>query len=732
VITLARYCFHHRRIVVSVWAFILLALTIGSGVAGSHYQFSTDFPGSESKSAYTILAKNFPTSKGDSINIAFQGKNGYLITSPNVSSQINIMLDKVSKLPHVASIVSPYSTQGIGQISYHVNIAFATVNLDDSSFAIGSPTILKIANTINSYSNKDVVIATGGSAVSHATPPKIGSSEIIGFLAAAIILLLAFGSLLSMILPLLSAMLALGAALATIAFLTHFISIPNFAPQLAALIGIGVGIDYALFVITRHRTNLRKGMAIEESVYKSFDTAGRAVVFAAITVMIAMSGLGVTGIGFLYGLALAAVMGVVWTLIVTLTFLPAMLGFVGDKVLSRRERRILKEEGPAPEVPSGGWMHWAMRVQKNPLPFTVVAFSMIIILAVPVFSLRLGNSDAGNDPAGTTSRINYDILASGFGPGFNGPLLVVAETTPTNPLIGKSIEAAKLLKGVVAVSPAIRAPNGKAVFYTIYPAASPQSAETSNLIKELRTKVYPQYNQGKNPLRFYIGGSTASGDDFANILQKRLPYFLLVAIGLSCLLLMLAFRSILIPLKAAVMNLIAASAAFGILVGVFQKGWGAHFIGVDRTGPIDAFLPIMLLAILFGLSMDYQVFLVSRIHEEWILTGDNKKAVTRGLGETGRVITAAALIMVSVFFSFIFGGDRVIKMFGVGLAVAIFLDAFLIRSVLVPSLMMLFGKWNWWLPKWLDKVLPHLTIEPIDFGKDELIIEVDVYSSIKG
>jgi len=714
---IADWCLAHRRVVVAAWLIFIIGMLALSRGIGADYRFSTDFPGSESIKAAELLQENSPAQSGETITIVWRSETPDGVETPEVVSSVNEALGKVEGLPQVSSVSSPYDTQNIlasRQISEDGKVAFATVTLTDSSFNLSTAEIREIVDTVLVVEQTtNLEVAAGGQPVQRLSQPSTGLSEIIGFAVASVILLLAFGSLLSMMLPLFSAVLALGAALASVTFLSRGIDIPNFAPQLTALIGIGVGIDYALFVVTRHRSNLKRGMGVEESIRLSMSTAGRAVLFAGITVVIALSGLFVTGIGFLYGLAIAAAMGVIWTMLVTVSLLPAMLGFLGLRVLSRKERHRLTVEGPenAEEV-SSGWMRWAGRVQKNPWVWSTAAIALMLALAAPVLSLRLGIADAGSDPQGSLTRTSYDMLADGFGPGFNGPLLVVAETPgglQDLPAVEKAAADVGNLAGVASVTPVIPAETGKIAFFTAYPGYSPQDAETSELIETLRTQTLPSATEGTD-VTFFVGGPTAVFNDFADLLQGKLPLFLLVTIGLSFLLLLVAFRSIAIPAKAAVMNLLAAAASFGVLVAVFQNGFLADIIGVSRTGPIDAFLPIMLLAILFGLSMDYQVFLVSRIHEEWVRTGDNNLSVRLGLGETGRVITAAALIMVSVFVSFMFGDDRIIKMFGLGLAVAIFLDAFIVRSVLVPALMLLLGKWNWWIPKWLDRILPRVSV----------------------
>jgi RND superfamily putative drug exporter len=441
------------------------------------------------------------------------------------------------------------------------------------------------------------------------------------------------------------------------------------------------------------------------------DTSGRAVLFAGGTVTIAMLGLLILDVSFLTGIGLAAAIMVAFAVAVASTLLPALFGAFGMKVLSRKQRAQLANDGPTDINASGAWARWSGFVQKRPVPLAIIATGVMAVLIVPFFALRLGSSDAGNNPTDTTTRRAYDLLADGFGPGYNGPLQVVAKVASAQAATDLTTltDDIKNVPGVasVQVGPALAGTTVRTLEVT--PTTSPESQQTSNLIDTLRDDVIPKYE--KNGLTVYVGGSTATFKDFASVLASKLPLFLVIIVALGGLLLMLAFRSVVVPLTAAVMNLLSAGAAFGVVVAVFQWGWGSSALGAGTAGPIEAFLPAMMLAILFGLSMDYEVFLVSRMHEEWLHTRDNTLAVRRGQAATGRVITAAAIIMICVFMAFVFGGQRVIAEFGLGLAVAILLDALVVRAVLVPAVMQLFGKWNWYLPKSVDRVLPHFSVE---------------------
>ena len=479
--------------------------------------------------------------------------------------------------------------------------------------------------------------------------------------------------------------------------------------------------------MTRHRNGLRAGYSPEESAVRALNTSGRAVSFAGATVCIALLGLLVLGMSFLNGMALGAVVAVVFTVSASITLLPALLGFLGIRVLSRRERRQLEAEGPREMHLTGVWARWSVAVERHPRSLAGGALLVMVVLSIPALSLRLGASDAGNDPSSTTTRQAYDLLAEGFGPGFNGPLQLVADVkTPSDQAaLDRLVTGLPGEPGVAAVATRPPRPGQTVEIVQVAPTTSPQSEQTSQLIKHLRTNVIPAAEAGTT-LQVYVGGTTAIFDDFADVLNDKLPLFIGVIIALEVLLLLIAFRSFAVPVTAAVMNLLAAAASFGVVVAFFQWGWGSEPLGLGSAGPVEAFLPVIMLAILFGLSMDYQVFLVSRMHEEWVRTQNNRYAVSTGQAATGRVITAAAAIMICVFLSFVFGGQRVIAEFGIGLAAAVLIDAFVLRTVLVPAVMHLLGNANWWLPMWLDHRLPHLSVDP---SGDEPVDEIDVASA---
>jgi RND superfamily putative drug exporter len=709
---LARWCYRHRIVVVVLWVIALLGLGAAGQAAGSAYNDSFALPGTESTKALDLLSKAFPAAAGESDTIVWHVDQG-TVKDAAVKTRLEGMLKQVAGSPEVASVTSPYTPAGAAQVSKDGKTAYATVSFSKQLDKLDPDNIKKVITLGENARTSGLDVELGGNAIQQVNQSPPGSSELYGVVAAAIILFIAFGSLLAMVIPLITAVIALAAGTSSIILLSHLIDIGTIAPTVAALIGLGVGIDYALFIVTRHRNGLQAGLSAEESTVRSLNTSGRAVLFAGATVCIALLGMLVLRLKFLGGIGIAASVVVLVSVLAAVTLLPALLGFFGMRVLSRRERRRLAAEGPHDVHSQGFWARWAGLIQRRPRPLALLAVVLIAVLAIPTLSLRLGSADQGNDPAGSTTRKAYDLLADGFGPGFNGPLQLVAEFKGNaDPgAMNELVEKVRDTKGVAAVAAAPVQPGAKIGIIQVIPTSSPQSEQTSDLIKTLRNDVVPSVEQGSS-MKVYVGGVTAIFDDFAGVLTGKLPLFLGVIIALGFLLLLIAFRSIVVPLTAAVMNVLAAVASFGVIVAVFQWGWGTEALGIGAAGPVEAFLPVMMLAILFGLSMDYQVFLVSRMHEEWVHTGDNRRAVTIGQASTGRVITAAATIMIFVFGAFIFQGERVIAEFGIGLSSAVFIDAFILRTLLVPALMHWFGRANWWLPGWLDRWLPHLTVEP--------------------
>jgi RND superfamily putative drug exporter len=708
---LARWCFRHKFVVLAVWVVSLVVLGGLSAAAGSGYTDSFSLPGTESTTALNLLRDNFNAESTDTNQVVFAAAD---VSDPATKARIDKTLAAIADGPHVERVDSPFARGAAArQIAKDKTVAFANVHMDGEQPIADVPKSAyeKLIATAEGARGDGLRVELGGSGIQQANQqPGGGPSEFIGFIAAAFVLAIAFGSLWATLLPLFTAVLALGCGLTLTGLLAHVIDIATFSPTLATLIGLGVGIDYSLFVVTRHRNAIIAGRDPEAACVRSLNTSGRAVLFAGATVIVALLGLLVLGVSFLNGVAVAASIVVLTTMTAAVTLIPALLGMFGMRVLSRKERRRLDAEGPRDPKLDGFWPGWARTVQQHRVPLAVAALVVMLALAVPALSLRLGSSDAGQDPPSSTTRKAYDLLAKGFGPGFNGTFQIVAKTPNGKadlPKVQKLADALGRTEGLAAVGPPVPSPNGDIALIEARPATAPQDAATSRLIDTLRRDVVPRASGG---MSVYVGGITAIFDDFAGVLTEKLPLFIAVIVLLGCLLLMIAFRSLLIPLTAAVMNLLAAGAAFGVVTLVFQEGFLAGPLAVG-TGPIEAFLPVMMLAILFGLSMDYQVFLVSRMHEEWMHTEDNAHSVRTGQAATGRVITAAATIMILVFGSFLLAGQRVIAEFGVGLASAVFLDAFILRTVLVPAVMHLIGNRNWWLPRGLDRALPRVAVE---------------------
>jgi RND superfamily putative drug exporter len=705
---IARWCVRHRLVTVLLWLAALCGVTVAAGVAGSAYSNDYEVPGTESGRATAVLQEAFPGRGGDSGTIVWHSEHGD-VRGAAVEQRVTAMLDRVEDLPGVAAVTPP---SGPAQISDDGRTGYATVTFDRLADDIPEAQARALVDTARAASGDGLQVEVGGTVA--AVPQGGGShtAEIVGVAVAAVVLFLAFGSLAASVLPIATALVGVGTAYSGIALLGHVMTVADFAPMLGLLIGLGVGIDYALFIVTRHRKGLKRGLDVAEAARNAVATTGRAVVFAGATVCIALLGMLILRLSFLNGVAVAASLTVVLTVAASVTLLPALLSLIGMRALSRRERRRLAEHGPEPELPTGFAARWSAFVERHPKKLGAVAAVVMLVLALPTLSLRLGTSDQGNDPATATTRQAYDLLADGFGPGVNGPLTLVAELGGAGDRLAVERLPAQLAgtPGVESVGPVTYSGGGGTAVVTVVPDSAPQSQRTSELVERLRADVLPAAESGSS-LDVHVGGITAAYDDFAQVIVGKLPLFVGVVIALGCLLLLLAFRSIGIPLKAAAMNVAAVASAFGIVVAVFQWGWGSELLGLGRAGPIEPFLPVIAVSVLFGLSMDYQVFLVSRMYEEWLETGDNRRAVRVGLAETSRVINSAAVIMIAVFLAFVLSGDRVIAMFGIGLAAAVALDAFVLRTLLVPALMHLLGGANWWLPRSLDRWLPRISIE---------------------
>ncbi|MFF9057285.1 MMPL family transporter [Streptomyces sp. NPDC014882] len=709
---LAQWCVRQRLVAVLLWLLALGGTAAAAVIAGSSYSNDYDVPGTESGRAARLLAEGFPGLGGDSDTVVWRTDAG-TVRAAAVEQTMTRTLARIADLPGVASVAGPYDDQGADRISGDGRTAYATVTFEDGAESIDRDEAWAVVDTAASARTDGLRVELGGSAVALTESSGGHLAEVVGVAVAAVVLFLAFGSLAASLLPIATALVGVGTAYAGIVLLGHAMTVADFAPMLGMLVGLGVGIDYALFIVTRHRRGLKRGLPVAEAAVNAVATTGRAVVFAGATVCIALLGMLVLRLDFLNGVALAASLTVVLTVAASVTLLPALLSFIGPRALSRRERRRLADHGPEPELPAGLAARWSAFVERRPKLLGALALTVIAGLALPTLSLRLGTSDQGNRPGSTTTRQAYDLLSEGFGPGVNGPLTLVTRVGGAEDRLALDNLDATLrgTEGVAAVAPVTYGAGGNTAYLTVVPESSPQSERTSDLVDLLRGEVLPRAETGTS-LDVQVGGVTAGYDDFAEVIVGKLPLFVGAVVGLGCLLLLLAFRSVGIPVKAAVMNVAAVAAAFGVVVMVFQWGWGSEALGLGRAGPIEPFLPVIMVSVLFGLSMDYQVFLVSRMYEEWLETGDNRRAVRVGLAETGRVINSAAVIMISVFLAFVLSGDRVIAMFGIALAAAVALDAFVLRTLLVPALMHLLGSANWWLPRWLDRRLPRISIEP--------------------
>ncbi len=753
---IARQSFRHRRIVLVTWLVAIVALgAVGGALGGPNFRTSFGIPGAESVKGIQLITKAFPGtgSSGFGGEVVFIANKG--VTDPTVSATMTKVFTEMEKTKGV-QVMSPFTPQGAAQVSqigeYKGKLAYGRVLFPPDW---GQGDFQKYTKTVNKIldANKapGVRVELGGQAFAGFEPP---SSELFGVVFAIFILLVAFGSVLAMGLPIGVALFGISSGILIVNLLSRAIQMPDFTIQLAAMIGLGVGIDYALFIVTRFREHLHAGESTEESVMAAIDTAGRAVIFAGITVIISLMGMFLMGLSFVRGLAIGASLAVLMTMLASVTLLPAFLGFAGHRIEVTRRRGLiavifvalallsvgvkaplpalvlavlavitmvaglfipaLKQPLPRRAVKPTNetvWYKWSRFVEHRPWPIFIAGLVTLLVLAAPVLQLRLGQSDSGNAPAGSTTKKAYDLLSKGFGPGSNGPLLLVADTSAgADPAtLAKITAALQADQGVAFASPPQPSPKGDAAQWFVVPKSAPQDKATDELVNRLRTSVVPAAVAGSTT-KAYVTGSGAISVDFASFLARRLPLFIGVVLALSFLLLMAVFRSVLVPLKAVIMNLLSIGAAYGVVVMVFQWGWFSSLVGVS-PGPVDSWAPMMLFAIVFGLSMDYEVFLLSRMREEYDRTGDNETAVADGLAGTARVITAAAAIMVFVFGSFLLEANRQIKLFGMGLAVAVLLDATIVRMLLVPATMQLLGARNWWMPKWLDRIVPKLNVE---------------------
>jgi putative drug exporter of the RND superfamily len=705
---LAHLSYRRRRLVLLLWIVALVGVNVVGSSVGSVYSQGFSLPGTESQRATDLLQTRFPTKAGDSGQIVFATSAG--VRSSTVEARMNNVFAAVARVPGVTGVESPYGALGARQVSKDGAVAYATVDFAKRENQITTQTTNSVQSLAFGARSSGLRVALGGQMFQ--SRPTLGATELIGIVAAIIILLVVFGSVLAMGLPIMTALFGIGIGLALVEMISHLVSTPNFAGQLASMIGIGAGIDYALFIVTRYRQGLHEGLEPEAAVVRAIDTAGRTVVFAGTTVMISVLGLYLMGVAFVRGLAIGTSLTVALVMVASITLLPAVLGFTGRNI---DRLSIPGRSTPEIRIRESFWFRFSRVIQRRPWPTFLVTLAALGILAVPLFSLRLGFSDAGGNPTSDTTRQAYDTLAKGFGAGFNGRLTLAAELPNGTNLaaLNNLVLTLRHTPGVAAAATPVVNPSGTAAVIQVIPTTSPQAVQTTSLVTHLRDSVIPQAING-TPVVVHVGGVTAATIDVSNKLSSRLPLFIGAVLALSFLLLLAVFRSVLVPLKAVIMNLLSIGAAYGVIVAVFQWGWLGSLIGISKTGPIAPFIPMMMFAITFGLSMDYELFLLSRIREQYDRTHDNGLAVADGLATTARVITAAALIMVVVFLSFVTGNEPTLKLFGLGLAAAIFIDATLVRMVLVPATMELLGDRNWWFPHWLGRVVPRLHAESME------------------
>ncbi|HEY6145267.1 MAG TPA: MMPL family transporter [Solirubrobacterales bacterium] len=706
---LGRFSSRHHYPVIGAWIVLAIALLAISHSAGSKTSENLTLPGTDSTIATELLEDDLPEQAYGSNPLVMEAPQGKL-TAAKYAAGVAETEKKLNALEDVNSAVSPLSPQGAAFLSKDQSIGYFPVVLSVGPGEIDEEEAEEILDAAGPARRAGLNTAIGAYVGQQLSKPATETSEAIGLAAAVVILLFAFGTATAMMLPIVSAVIGLACALSIIRLLEHVLEVPGVASTLATMIGLGVGIDYALFIVTRHKLQLADGMELRESIARATATAGGAVVFAGFTVVIALCSLAFAGIPLVSTLGFTAAVAVVVAVCAATTLLPAMLGALGPHINSLRVK--IGKTHPDDKEPHG-WRRWAERVSERPWTATVVALAILIVLALPVLQLQLGQNDISALPKETTSRQAYDSLNKGFGPGVNGPLLIASEfSSPAEakqvlPKLEKAVGGAG---DVAATTEPTLDKQGTAAVFTVISKSEPWADETVDLVEELREEAIPQALEGTKASS-YVGGQTAGYIDLASQISDKLPLMIAIVVALSFIVLLVAFRSLLVPVKAAAMNLLSVAAAYGVVTAVFQLGWGSSLIGLDHPIPIVSFVPLLMFAILFGLSMDYEVFLLTQMREHYKEYGDERRAVVEGLANTGRVITSAAAIMVCVFTSFVLSGTPVVKEFGVGLAVAIAIDSTLVRCLLVPAVMVLLGKRAWWLPSWIDRWLPKVSIE---------------------
>jgi len=726
--TVGRWCAKRHWQVIVAWVIILGALIGLRSVFGGHFENNYTVTGSESAQGLSVLKKEFPAQGGYAGQIVFHAPTGSVATQTNA---VNTAMANVAKLPHVLNAVSPFAVPNSPQVAKNGTTAYGNVSWDVVPPSLDTAYLHQLDNAVAPARTAGLQVEYGGGAgqIGQTTDDK--TSEIIGLSCALVLLLFMFGSVVAAVMPLLSALFSVFAGLALVGLLAAAITFPTTAPTVATLLGLGVAIDYGLFLMARHREQLDHGVPVIKSAGRATATSGAAIVVAGSTVVVSILGLYVSGVPFVGAMGLASAIVVAVAMLAALTLMPAFMGVAKQNVRAIKDRRAAKRatRGNVDEATAAArlakltaasdeahensaFARWGRKVSNRPWPWAIAATGVLVVLAIPLFSLRLGQLDAGTNPTSESIRRAYDLIATNFGPGANGPLTVVVQLPSGNSpqanqtLLANTQSTLSKTPGVAAVAPpSVNSANTTAVI-NVVPTTSPQDAATTKLANDLRDSVLPTV-----PAKTYVVGTTAGYIDFTAKIAKRMPWLILTVVLLAFVLLTVAFRSIVIATKAAILNLLSVAAAYGVVVAIFQWGWGSSLINIHEKLPIPAFVPMLMFAIVFGLSMDYEVFLISRVHEAWTKTGDAHRSVAIGIGSTARVITTAAAIMIVVFTSFVLDPDPTVKMLAIGMAAAVLIDASIIRMILVPAVMSLLGRHAWWIPRWLDRIMPNLDIE---------------------